>query len=296
MENINLELYKVFYYVAINKNITKAANILLISQPAITQSIKKLEDEIGYKLFYRTSKGVELTSYGEELLENIKNPIEKLNNSRKKLEFLDKQEIKSIRIGGGTILLKHNAISGFKKFNKKYPNIKLEITRGITSELFEKLNNDMLDLVLYNMPAEINENTASYEIEKVQDIFVANSKSFPELMGKKINLKDLSSLPFVLQSEVSSSRKFLNSICTKHNIQLNDKYELESYELVLAFVKAGLGVGFINKNHIKQELKKRELFELDIDYKIPSRIVGVAINKKNNGNKYLMEFIKMIRK
>ena len=186
MENINLDLYKIFYYVAINKNITKAASILLISQPAITQSIKKLEEEIGYKLFYRTSKGVELTSYGEELLANIKTPIEKLTSSKKTLETLDNKPIETIRIGGGTILLKHNFIEGFKKFNKKYPNIKIEITRGITTELLEKLNNNMLDLVLHNMPVEINENTISYEIETIQDIFVANPKTFPELLNKKI--------------------------------------------------------------------------------------------------------------
>jgi len=296
MENINLDLYKIFYYVAINKNITKAASILLISQPAITQSIKKLEEEIGYKLFYRTSKGVELTSYGEELLANIKTPIEKLTSSKKTLETLDNKPIETIRIGGGTILLKHNFIEGFKKFNKKYPNIKIEITRGITTELLEKLNNNMLDLVLHNMPVEINENTISYEIETIQDIFVANPKTFPELLNKKITLEKLSSYPFVLQSEVSSSRKFLNNICAKNNIFLNNKYELESYELVLAFVKAGLGLGFINKNHIKKELNKEELYEIKTNYIIPTRTVGVAINKKNMQNKHLIEFIKMLKK
>ena len=64
MGNINFELYKVFYYVVKNNNLSKAAKELFISQPAVTQSIKKLEEEIGFKLFYRTKSGMNLTKDG----------------------------------------------------------------------------------------------------------------------------------------------------------------------------------------------------------------------------------------
>lgn len=63
--NINLELYKIFYYVAKNKSITRAANELLISQPAISKSIKTLEAQMGEKLFIRKSNGVELSEKGK---------------------------------------------------------------------------------------------------------------------------------------------------------------------------------------------------------------------------------------
>lgn len=296
MENINYELYKVFYYVAKTKNITKASEILLISQPAITQTIKKLESELDATLFYRTSRGMELTNLGEELFQNIKNSIECLNNCKRLLNEFDLKEIKTIRIGGGTTLLKHNALMGFKVFKKKYPNIKIEIIRGITSELLNKLHDNILDLVLFNMPVQIDENLDYRIIETTQDIFVANSNFYDNLKGKKISIKDLTNLPLVLQSDVSSSRKFLNSICKKNKILLNNSYELESYDLVLAFVKAGLGIGFINKNHILKEIGTGELFELNIDYQIPTRQIGIAFNKKNTNSKYIIEFINAINK
>ena len=296
MENINYELYKVFYYVAKTKNITKASEILLISQPAITQTIKKLESELDATLFYRTSRGMELTNLGEELFQNIKNSIECLNNCKRLLNEFDLKEIKTIRIGGGTTLLKHNALMGFKVFKEKYPNIKIEIIRGITSELLNKLHDNILDLVLFNMPVQIDENLDYRIIETTQDIFVANSNFYDNLKGKKISIKDLTNLPLVLQSDVSSSRKFLNSICKKNKILLNNSYELESYDLVLAFVKAGLGIGFINKNHILKEIGTGELFELNIDYQIPTRQIGIAFNKKNTNSKYIIEFINAINK
>ncbi len=296
MENINFELYKVFYYVAKTKNITKASEILLISQPAITQTIKKLENELNITLFYRTSRGMELTSAGEELFQNIKNSIECLNNCKRLLDEFDSKEIKTIRIGGGTTLLKHNALEGFKVFKEKYPNIKIEINRGITSELLNKLHDNILELVLFNMPVQIDENLDYKIIETTQDVFVANSNFYSNLKGKKISITDLTVLPLVLQSDVSSSRKFLNSICKKNKIVLNNSYELESYDLVLSFVKAGLGIGFINRNHILNELEKGELFELKLDYQIPSRQIGIAFNKKNFNSKYITEFINAIDK
>lgn len=296
VENINYELYKVFYYVAKTKNITKASEILLISQPAITQTIKKLESELDATLFYRTSRGMELTDLGEELFQNIKNSIECLNNCKRLLDEFDSREIKTIRIGGGTTLLKHNALIGFKVFKEKYPNIKIEIIRGITSELLNKLHDNILDLVLFNMPVQMDENLDYTIIETTQDIFVANSNFYNDLKGKKISIKELTDLPLVLQSDVSSSRKFLNSICKKNKTLLNNSYELESYDLVLAFVKVGLGIGFINKNHILKEIETGELFELNIDYQIPTRQIGMAFNKKNANSKYILEFINAIDK
>lgn len=296
MKNVNFELYKVFYYVAKYKNITKASEILMISQPAITQTIKKLESELDFTLFYRTSRGMELTKYGEELFEKIKNSIECLNSCKESLEKIDCEEIKTLKIGGGNTLLKHNALEGFKTFKEKYPNVKIEIIKGITSELLTKLCNNIIDLVLFNMPITLNENLEYKVIETIQDTFVANSQFYGNLKNKKMSMQEISNLPLVLQSDVSSSRKYLNSICKKNKINLNNGYELESYDLVLTFVKAGLGVGFVNKSHIAKELNAGELFELNLDYKIPTREIGIAFNKKNINNKYIQEFIKAINK
>jgi DNA-binding transcriptional LysR family regulator len=295
MENINFEMYKVFSCVAKNRNVTKASQELMISQPAITQTIKKLEDQIEYKLFFRTKKGMELTEDGEILYENIKNSVECLNKCKSNLESNKEETSKTIRIGGGTTLLKHNALSGFKKFKVKYPNIKIEIIRDVTSELLNKLENNTIDLFFFNMPFGLKDNIIDFPIENVQDAFIASNDDFKYLRNKTLDFKEIGDLPLVLQADVSSSRKYLNSICKKNKVFFNNTYELASYDLVLTFVKAGLGVGFINKNHVKEELASGSLFEVKTNYNIPPRKIGVAINKKNARNKYLNEFINMIK-
>ena len=288
-------MYKVFCCVAKKKNITKAANELMISQPAITQTIKKLEDQLGFKLFYRNSKGVDLTIYGEQLFLYINKSVDILSNSKQKLIDFDNGDNKIIKIGGGSTLLKYNAIDVLKKYKKHYPNIKIEVERGITSELLNRLENDDIDIVLCNSNEFNNDNIVLIPIESVNDIFVASSENFGDLKNKKYTLKEISQLPLILQSKVSSSRKYLDKLCIKNDIILDSKYELESYDLVLSFIKAGLGIGFINKNHVKHELETGDLFEIQIDFKIENRNIAVAINKKNANNKVILDFISIIK-
>ena len=96
--NIDFELYRIFYTVANNKNITKAAKELNISQPAISKSIKKLEEQLGGQLFVRTKKGVTLTEEGKEFYKYIKTAIEYIYNAENKFTELTNLEIGTIRI------------------------------------------------------------------------------------------------------------------------------------------------------------------------------------------------------
>ena len=82
---INLELYRIFYVVAETKNITKASEILNISQPAVTKHIKNLEEQLGNPLFIRTKKGVILNEYGEKIFLNVKQALNLLSESEKEI-------------------------------------------------------------------------------------------------------------------------------------------------------------------------------------------------------------------
>ena len=94
--NINLDLYKVFYHVAKNKNITKAANELNITQPGISKAIKNLEEQLGCSLFIRTKSGVILTDEGKVFYDQIKQAIEIIDNAEDKLNNIDNKQAKVI--------------------------------------------------------------------------------------------------------------------------------------------------------------------------------------------------------
>ena len=117
--NINLELYKTFYYVAKNGNITRAANEMMISQPAISKSIKTLENQMEVKLFVRKREGVILTDVGETLYKKIKEAMELIESAENDIKALTSMEMGVINIGASKTILHEYLMPYIKKFHKQ---------------------------------------------------------------------------------------------------------------------------------------------------------------------------------
>ena len=150
MMNVNLELYRIFYVVAKHKHMTRASEELHISQPAISQSIKKLEDELGGTLFLRSNKGMELTEEGKMFYDYVKGALELINNAEN--EFTSYKDLSKgeIKIGCSTTLTKLVLLESIKKFHQDYPNINIEIKNDLTSNLIQDLKVGKLDFVIFN--------------------------------------------------------------------------------------------------------------------------------------------------
>jgi len=116
--NINYECYRIFYHVATSGSISKAAEELLISQPAVTWQIKSLEDQLGITLFIRTKKGVILTDEGKVLFNYVKNGVESFINGENALTNLKNLDYGIIRIGASTTVSKHVLMPYLEFFTK----------------------------------------------------------------------------------------------------------------------------------------------------------------------------------
>lgn len=294
--NIDFELYRIFYTVANNGNITKASNELNISQPAISKSIKNLEDQLGGKVFVRTKRGVILTEEGKEFYNYIKHAMEYIRSAENKFTELINLEVGCIRIGISVTLTKEFLLPYLEKFNELYPKVDIQIITSITEELLPKLNNGLIDIVIFNY----NDKNYGNDIEiikckKVHDCFVVNKK-YLELVNKKLSIKDLNNYPLILQLKKSNTREFLDNLTKKYNVTLKPNIELASYTLVVEFAKIGLGIGYVTKEYIKKELKNKELFELNIEEKIPSRYIAIGLSKNHLPNFSTKKLIEIITK
>ena len=183
--NINLELYKVFYYVAKNESITRAANELSISQPAISKSIKTLEEQINTPLFIRKRDGVSLTEAGESIYNKIKEAIELIDSAEDDIKSLTNLESGSINIGASKTIIHEYLMPHIKKFHKEYPNINIRIFTDKTSELIKKAKMGLVDVIFTNMPYNFPDDFETIKIMDLHDCLVAN-ESFNYLKGKKI--------------------------------------------------------------------------------------------------------------
>ncbi len=292
--NIDFELYRIFYVVANHCNITKASEELNISQPAISKSIKKLEEQLGGQLFIRTKRGVILTEEGKEFYNYIKQAIEYITNAENKFTDLINLETGCIKIGISTTLTKEFLVPYLKKFHSLYPKIDIQIITNLTSDLILKLKSGLIDIVILNL----NDKNYGNDIEiikcrKINDCFVVNDE-YKYLIGKEIPLKDLSNYPLILQAKGSNTREFLDTFARENGVILKPNIELTSYSLVVEFSKIGLGIGYVTKEYIKDAINNKELFALNIKEKIPSRYIGLALSRNhipNFSTKKLIEII-----
>ncbi len=287
--NIDLELYKVFYIVAKNKHMTKASQELHISQPAISQSIKKLEDQLGGTLFLRSNKGMELTNEGKMFYEYVKGALELINNAENEFTSFKDLSKGEIKIGCSTTLTKLILINALKDFHLNYPNININITNDLTNNLINDLKLGKLDFVIFN---ESNIKETNLNLEKIKELkqgFIYNPEFYKDNIN---NFSDLNNIPLILQKKESNSRKLLDYIALLNNVVLMPKMEVVSQELITSFASIGLGVGFsiidLAKNH-------KNLKELKINKKIPNINIYLATNKSISltfASKMFINFLK----
>ena len=294
--NIDFELYRIFYVVANHCNITKASEELSISQPAISKSIKNLEEQLGGQLVVRTKRGVVLTEEGKEFYNYIKQAIEYINNAENKFTDLINLETGCIKIGISTTLTKEFLLPYLEEFHSLYPKIDIQIITNLTSDLMPKLRNGLIDIVILNL----NDKNYGNDIDiikcrKINDCFVVNNK-YKDLTLKEVSIKDLNNYPLILQAKGSNTREFLDNIARENGVVLKPNIELASYSLVVEFSKIGLGIGYATKEYIKEEIKNKELYELRIKEKIPSRYIGIALSKNHVPNFSTKKLIEIIKK
>lgn len=290
MMNIDLELYRVFFVVAKHKHMTKASEELHISQPAISQSIKKLEEQLGGTLFLRSNKGMELTEEGKMFYEYVKGALELINNAENEFtsfKNLDKGEIK---IGCSTTLTKLVLLDALKRFHPNYPNININITNDLTSNLINDLKLGKLDFVIFNESTIKESNLNLQKIKELKQGFVYNPLFYKDEVK---SFEDLNNYPLILQKEESNSRKLLDYIALNNNAKLIPKMEVVSQELITEFTNIGLGIGFVIIDLAKRNFN--DLEELKLNKKIPNINVYLATNKSISLTFASKTFIKYLK-
>ena len=289
--NTDLELYRVFCEVVKHKNISKTAESMYISQSAITQSIQKLENILGGKVFYRNKTGVELTEEGRNLYEYIKDSIETMSNAENLFSRYVNLEKGKIRIGGGNSLVLSLITEPIMEFMKLYPDIEMTIENGVTSSLVQKLANGEFDLITLNLPYNKKYSNVEFiSLKKAVFCFFAH-KDYVKKHPIK-TLKKLEESTLILPKSPSAKRKILDEYCKKEGIILNPKYEVTSTSITKKLVLNKIGIGFAKIENL-QDIK--DDIEIIKNLKFDDTEEGIAVLKKNMMNKATAELVRQIK-
>ena len=178
--DINYELYKVFYYVALSLSFSEASKHLFISQSAVSQSIKTLERKLDQKLFIRSTKRVQLTPEGEILLRHIEPAMNLIQRGEAQLTDAAKTG-GQIRIGASDTICRYFLVPYLERFHKEFPHVHIKVLNQTSIRCVELLETGQVDLIVVNYPNSYLSNVSSIKkIRTFRDIFIAN-QAFSEL-------------------------------------------------------------------------------------------------------------------
>ena len=292
--NTDLNAYKTFYLVAKYKSFTKASQELYISQPAVTQTIKKLENQLNIELFKRSSNGsISLTPSGEVVYYYA----EKIYNLAVANEIvIEKAKDASfgiINIGVPTHIGTFYLAKYVKKFNDKYPNIKFNIINKTSDEMILMLKKRELDIVIdTNMSDFEDDLIITTKILDLDSCFVCGEKYKDIAKKGRIELQELSKYPLILPGKTTSNRKMIDYKLKEKGISLSSLIEANSSSISRKLIIEGLGIGWMIKEFVQEDINKNILYELDIDFDQVLTPVSLAYNQKFNHD-IIKEFIKI---
>lgn len=281
---INLNLYRSFYYVAKYGGFTKASKIAMISQSALSSNIKNLEECLNKKLFNRKISEISLTQDGKELFLKVEEVFNILNSSIKKNE---------INIGCVRFIADNYLDTAIIEFKKEFPNIKLNFDFQNVTELYQLLKKDELDLIISRYPLfyKFEQHIQVEKIKDVENIF-ACSKIFYENEKEKMK-SDNYVYPLILPNS-SEKRRNIEQYLIDKNIIYNIEIEIPNSNLLKKLIISGTGIGYINKKSIQKEIDNGDVIELKNFKNLPIDNISIIYNSKRD-NEMVIKLIDILK-
>lgn len=279
--NLNLNLYKIFYDVAQYGSVSTASKNLMISQPAISRSIKKLEEDLNVTLFYRTLNGMILTEKGKELLSYVEDACNSLRIGERTMMEANNLLKGKLSIGVPSHIASFYIFDKIRRFHKDYPQIEVSIISRCTAELIKLLENHEIDFVIDTSPIIGSEKELHIEeLIHCPHCFVSLATDNYDYVK---SIKDLEEVPLILPIMLTSHRKRLHEVALENNVQFKNVLSIETSEMIREAVLNGNGVGYILKDVVKKDIANGKLKEIPVKEKLPYVTVNLVYI-----DKYLM--------
>ncbi len=270
----SLDRYRIFYAVAQTGNLTRAAERLYLSQPAVSQAIKKLEAAIGGALFLRTARGVRLTAEGEVLFAYLQRAFRLIEEGELRIAELRHLEGGEVRVGASDTLCRHYLLPALEAFHVEYPRVQIHVTNRTSRETVALLEAGRIDFGVVNLPVSAGPLMVE-EGPQVQDCFVVGSR-YRMLAERRWPLAELARQPLLLLERGSVIRAQLEAFFLAHSVALTPEIELGSIDLLVDFARMGWGVAHVVRNFVQDEIAAGDLYPVATTPPLPLRPIGLV--------------------
>ncbi len=274
---VKLELYKVFKEVAEAGNITAAAQALFISQSAVSQSVKQLEEELHTRLFSRNSRGVILTGEGKMLYEYVRSAMGLLETGEEKLAQTRELQMGQLTIGASDTVTSQFLLPYLDGFHRRYPGVHIQIVSGRSHKVLGLLQSGKVDIAFASTPSE-TDSLETCPCFATHSIFVAGA-DYPCQWDHVYGLGEIASFPLILLEKKASSRLYLEKYFLQNGLRLHPEIELGARSLLVDLARIGFGVAGVTEEFVRRELSDGTLRKLQTSFEIPPRSVDMCVLK-----------------
>lgn len=281
---IDLKKYNIFYTVANSKNFTEASKKLYVTQSAVSQNIKAIEEQMGIVLFKRDKRNISLTDEGKRIYEHIDMAIKNINNASKIIDDIKNLNTGILKIGASDTICRYYLLKYLRIYRKKHPNINIELVNKPSPYVRELVENSKIDIGFINSYSTKSSKITYKFIQQTEEVFFTSKEYFKKIL----DLNNMSDYSFVTLNDSTSTRQILNEAFTKYNIKLKNIVEVINIDLSIDLVKNGFGIGFCDK-----KLLSKDLIILNTKIKTPKRNLYMLTNKNHIISNASNEFYKL---
>lgn len=273
--SVKLESYRVFKEVAEVGNITAAAQALYISQSAVSQSIKQLENDLQTRLFSRNSRGVTLTAEGRMLYEYVRSAMGLLETGEAKLSQTRELQMGQLIIGASDTVTSQFLLPYLDSFHREHPAIHIQIISGRSHKVLGLLRSGKVDIAFASTPTDLT-SLETYPCFPTHSIFVAGA-GYPCDFDHIYSLEEMSAFPLILLERKASSRLYLERFFLQNGLKLNPEIELGARSLLVDLAAIGFGVAGVTEEFVTRDLESGRLRQLKTSFQIPPRSVDMCM-------------------
>lgn len=295
MGHFQLNLHQVisFYFVAKEHSFSRAAEMLSITQPAVTQHIRVLEVQFGVKLVNIKKKRVNLTKAGERLLPYAE---ELFNQAVLTENFLKSYRYNQISIGiASPLVFFFSAL--IDHFKELYPSVRVTIREGSSQPMIEELLDFKVDICLIGVLFPYNERLRLFRIPVDEQLFFVAAPEYPFPSDTPIKWSQLASHPLIIQSEGSASRSILFNHFKKRGLTPMIGAEVNNVELAKQLARQKKGIGFMFEANIREEVAAGKLRIIGAeDGSIRMGAIDVLVNREERLSPTIESFLSVLRK
>lgn len=274
------------------KNFAKTADELGYVPSTVTMQIQQLEAELGFLLFERIGKRIELTQLGQEFIEYATS-ISNLSDQIKLLGVKPAQVQGEIRVGVLESLCSSVLLSKLGTYSERFPNISLIIKTGSTSDLFNLLKHGELDLIFILAKKIVDKDCISVYEKRENLVFTASSSHWLTRRAN-VKLKEILDEPLILTEKVGLYRQALNELAANENLLVEPRMEINNTSFIVTLLTQELGVSFLPEYVVRNSVERGVLSVIQTDVELPYFWSQIFLLRNKWISPQIQEFISMI--